>query len=67
MEKVCTNTIDCSIRSLWRAVQLVVDQVLARTTLQDLVSNEQDMSQWVGNLVHISSAAPVPISPPPGP
>lgn len=63
-EKLCTNTVDCSIRSLWRTVQLVVDQVLARTTLKDLVSNEQDMTTWVGHLVNISenptvSSAPV--------
>jgi Rrf2 family transcriptional regulator, iron-sulfur cluster assembly transcription factor len=54
-ELMCTNTVDCSIRSLWRTVQLVVDQVLARTTLQDLVSDEQQMTTWVGNLVHISA------------
>ncbi len=53
-EKMCTNTVDCSIRSLWRTVQLVVDQVLAKTTLKDLVSNEQEMTTWVGNLVNIS-------------
>lgn len=62
-EDLCTHTIDCSIRSLWRTVQLVVDQVLAHTTLQDLVSNEQQMSTWVGNLVHISgSVAPAQAS-----
>jgi len=55
VEMLCTNTVDCSIRSLWRTVQLVVDQVLARTTLQDLVSDEQQMTTWVGNLVHISA------------
>lgn len=54
-EPMCTNTVDCSIRSLWRTVQLVVDQVLARTTLKDLLSNEQEMTTWVGNLVHISA------------
>jgi Rrf2 family protein len=35
--EVCTHTIDCSIRSLWRSLQQVVDQVLAKTTLEDLV------------------------------
>jgi Rrf2 family iron-sulfur cluster assembly transcriptional regulator len=55
MERNCTNTVDCSIRSLWRTVQLVVDQVLARTTLQDLVSDEQQMTTWVENLVHIAA------------
>lgn len=54
VEQLCTNSVDCSIRSLWRAVQFVVDQVLAKTTLRDLVSNEQDMGSWVGGLVNIS-------------
>lgn len=36
-EEVCTHTIDCSIRSLWRSLQQVVDQVLAKTTLEDLI------------------------------
>ncbi|HEV2492220.1 MAG TPA: Rrf2 family transcriptional regulator [Terriglobia bacterium] len=56
VETMCTNTVDCSIRSLWRTVQLVVDQVLAQTTLRDLISNEQEMTSWVGNLVNISEA-----------
>lgn len=69
IEKLCTNTVDCSIRSLWRTVQLVVDQVLARTTLKDLVSNEQDMSSWVGHLVNISGdrAEPSRLPAQPGP
>jgi DNA-binding IscR family transcriptional regulator len=33
----CTHTIDCSIRSLWHRVQYVVDQVLGRTTLAELL------------------------------
>jgi Rrf2 family protein len=36
-EEVCTHTIDCSIRFLWRSVQLVVDQLLSKTTLEDLL------------------------------
>jgi len=28
------------VRSLWRAVQVVVDQVLRKTTLRDLLQNE---------------------------
>ena len=57
VERMCTNTVDCSIRSLWRTVQLAVDQVLAKTTLKDLVSNEEEMTSWVGHLVKISGAA----------
>ncbi len=41
---MCTHTIDCSIRSLWRAVQSGVDQVLSRTTLQALLRNEEEMA-----------------------
>ena len=54
VENMCTNTVDCSIRSLWRTVQMVVDQVLAKTTLKDLISNEQEMTSWVGHLVNIA-------------
>jgi Rrf2 family iron-sulfur cluster assembly transcriptional regulator len=36
-ENVCAHTVDCSIRSLWRSLQQVVDQVLGKTTLEDLV------------------------------
>lgn len=56
VETMCTNTVDCSIRSLWRTVQMVVDQVLAKTTLKDLISNEQEMTSWVGHLVNIAGA-----------
>jgi len=53
---VCTNSVDCSIRSLWRTVQLVVDHVLAKITLGDLLRNEQTMSSWVGDLVKLPPA-----------
>ena len=51
---VCTRSVDCSIRSLWHAVQLVVDQVLGKTTLMDLIRNEREMSSWVKELVQLS-------------
>ena len=47
---VCANTVDCSVRSLWRALQVVVDDVLQKTTLHDLMRNEHDMSSWVTTL-----------------
>jgi Rrf2 family protein len=37
---LCTNSVDCSARSLWQLIQLTVDQVLDRITLHDLVSSE---------------------------
>lgn len=44
---VCANSVDCSVRSLWRALQVAVDQVLSKTTLQDLLRNETDMNSFV--------------------
>ncbi|MCU0333212.1 MAG: Rrf2 family transcriptional regulator [Ignavibacteriaceae bacterium] len=43
MENICTNSIDCSIRSVWKTVQNVLDSVLSRFTLQDLLSKEEDV------------------------
>jgi DNA-binding IscR family transcriptional regulator len=44
---VCTRSVDCSVRSLWRAVQVAVDGVLSKATLRDLLQNEEDMNSWV--------------------
>jgi Rrf2 family protein len=37
---VCTHTVACSIRSLWRSVQQAVDQVLGETTLEALLPRD---------------------------
>ncbi len=50
-EIICTHSVDCSIRSVWRVMQVALDQVLNKTTLKDLVRNEQQMSSWVNQLV----------------
>ena len=44
---ICTRSVDCSVRSLWRAVQVAVDHVLSKTTLHDLLQNEEEMNSWV--------------------
>jgi Rrf2 family protein len=54
IETVCTHTVDCSIRSLWRAVQIVVDRVLNGTTLKELIANEQTVDAWVAPLVTVA-------------
>ena len=56
----CTHTVDCSIRSLWHAVQTGVDQVLGRTTLRDLLGNEREMSSSISHLVRIGASGNVP-------
>jgi len=40
--KLCTNSIDCSIRSLWSMVQSTIDKLLDKVTLADLSNNEKD-------------------------
>ena len=53
-ERVCTHSVDCSLRSLWRTVQMVIDQVLNKTTLRDLLVNEREMTAWADELVKLS-------------
>jgi Rrf2 family protein len=57
VESLCTHSIDCSIRSLWRALQTAVDGVLTKTTLKDLLSTEPEMFSLVSDLVKSSDRA----------
>ncbi|WP_121356141.1 RrF2 family transcriptional regulator [Flavisolibacter nicotianae] len=43
--KFCTNSVDCSSRSLWQMIQHTVDQLLDRVTLHDLVSTEENSAK----------------------
>jgi Rrf2 family protein len=56
-ESLCTHSIDCSIRSLWQALQTAVDQVLTRTTLKDLLCSEPAMVSLMTDLMRISAPA----------
>jgi Rrf2 family protein len=40
--KFCTNSVDCSVRSLWQMVQMAVDRVLEKVSLEDLIGKEKD-------------------------
>lgn len=51
IESICTNTIDCSIRSLWRSIQSLVDSVLMKTTLNDLLGNEEEVTVLVSSYI----------------
>jgi Rrf2 family protein len=55
MAKLCTHTVDCSIRSLWQSVQHVVDQVLGKVTLSDLLGGERQRSSWSGDQTELLS------------
>ncbi len=41
--RLCTNSIDCSTRSLWRMVQYTLDNLLNRLTLSDLMVKEKEV------------------------
>ncbi len=48
-ESICTHSIDCSIRSLWRTVQSLLDGVLDKLTLKDLIGSEEKVGVIVNN------------------
>ena len=39
---LCTNSVNCSARSLWKMVQFRVDELLDRVFLSDLVNTEKE-------------------------
>ncbi len=43
----CVHTNDCSIRSLWSGLQVIIDAVLSNRTLADLTHSERPMAQWI--------------------
>jgi len=49
--KLCTNSVDCSSRSLWKMVQFTVDQLLDKVTLHDLVTTEKESSKVLTQLL----------------
>jgi Rrf2 family protein len=53
---ICKRSVDCSVRSLWRALQVAVDGVLGKATLRDLLQNEEEMNSWVRTI-----PGPVPL------
>lgn len=50
LETICTHTIDCSIRSLWKTVQTLLDSMLGKMTLQDLLGTEYEVKIIAGSL-----------------
>ena len=62
LEISCKKLRECSIRTLWRAVQILVDQVLSKLTLADLVDNsELEMDSHVSTLVQLGSTSKLEI------
>ncbi len=45
--KFCTNSLDCSVRSLWRMIQFSIDKVLDKITLEDLTQSEENSTRTI--------------------
>ena len=51
-QEFCVHNNACSIRSLWGGLQTLIDLVLTRTTLQDLVQlEERNVTAWIAQHV----------------
>jgi Rrf2 family protein len=56
----CVHSTDCAIRSLWRELQAMMDRVLVRTSLKDLVTSEHVMSRRVQEYAGDAQSQPPP-------
>ena len=52
--KLCTNSVDCSARSLWKMIQFTVDQVLDKVSLADLCGKEVNAAGKLRNALNIN-------------
>ena len=67
LQPECTHNADCSLRSIWSALQEAVEGVLGKITLRDLLCSEQDMQAELngrrGGLYQVAIASAVQSSP----
>jgi len=56
--KLCTNSVDCSARSLWQMIQFTVDQLLGSITLHDLANKENESVKMLSLLLEQHEIAP---------
>src|SRR5579871_553484 len=52
--RLCTNSVDCSARSLWQMIQFTVDQLLDKITLYDLVNKENESAKVLNYILEES-------------
>lgn len=53
----CIHTSECAVRSLWSGLDLILDNVLRRTSLAELVRAERSMTTWIGDMVPVAMEA----------
>ncbi|MFT5983519.1 MAG: Rrf2 family iron-sulfur cluster assembly transcriptional regulator [Ulvibacter sp.] len=49
--QLCTNSVDCTIRSLWTMVQQTIDGLLDKVTLQELIGSEENTAFTLQKIV----------------
>jgi Rrf2 family iron-sulfur cluster assembly transcriptional regulator len=49
---LCTNSVDCSIRSLWSMMQRTLDTLLDKVTMADMVKNEKEVSNVLQDIIN---------------
>ena len=49
--KLCTNSVDCSTRSLWKMIQYTLDNLLNKLTLQDLMVKEKEVELKIEEVI----------------
>ena len=55
---LCTNSVDCSARSLWNLIQDTVDQLLDKITLNDLVNSEKESAKILNLMTRADAVTP---------
>lgn len=53
--KFCTNSVDCSSRSLWQMIQYTIDKLLDKVTLYDLVNSEKESGKILKQMLELSN------------
>lgn len=56
--RICTNSVDCSVRSLWRIIQVALDSILERVTLKDLLGSENNSDNVLQRILEESIVLP---------
>jgi len=51
MSRLCTNSVDCSVRSLWKILQHTVDKVFESVTLADLIGDESKSKSALDEMI----------------
>jgi len=51
ISRLCTNSVDCSVRSLWKMLQYTVDHVFETVTLADLMGTETESRSQLNDIV----------------